>query len=542
MFKKILSSILLSVFLFVTLATPFAQSVKAEDAPTSKHTWYNPDYFQWMDRVYNPDNEDEIFGERYTQAQVDWIIYGFFTFLWNMIGDPNINWCVINVLNDTTNVFEAALIRERLFLDCGDEVVAWVFKFINPLSSSLNNQSTLASESHWSAVFTSRRISTYGFIKQSFSRLRPVSEVSAAEGFGYSAVDNMISNIWGASRDISYFLLTIVMILMAFMIMFRTKISPQVVITVQSALPKVVIGLVLITFSFAIAGFLIDLTYVVIGLLSMLLTTGTNNTLSNFSWNDMFKAFTQRSVITHFIVYWIQWIVSALFASFSFIWAIGIGNVFNLIIVIIAWVFILFALIVISFKSWLMLIKNYISILLQIAFGPLIIVGGVAGIGPGFGGWLKNLFAALIVYPAVALLLFLSFLFLAPSLPDYSSIPGIGNFFNTLSSNLWAFDIKADALGGSTDFWEPPLTLGSGAFELLMCFASLTVLALIPKTVDIVKSYFSGKPFGYGTAVGEAAAGPAILANYGVKTVKSISDVRANWNKLKGGTTSHTTT
>jgi len=61
---------------------------------------------------------------------------------------------------------------------------------------------------------------------------------------------------------------------MAFMIMFRVRISPQTVITVQSALPKIIFTLILITFSYAIAGFLIDLMYVVIGIFSFIVTQG----------------------------------------------------------------------------------------------------------------------------------------------------------------------------------------------------------------------------------------------------------------------------
>src|SRR5258708_14361646 len=53
------------------------------------------------------------------------------------------------------------------------------------------------------------------------------------------------------------------------MIMFRVKISPQVVVSVQSALPKIAIALVLVTFSYAIAGFLIDIMYVFVGLFSL---------------------------------------------------------------------------------------------------------------------------------------------------------------------------------------------------------------------------------------------------------------------------------
>jgi len=51
--------------------------------------------------------------------------------------------------------------------------------------------------------------------------------------------------------------------------MFRAKINPQTVISVENSLPKIVVALLLITFSFPIAGFLIDLTYISIGIIAV---------------------------------------------------------------------------------------------------------------------------------------------------------------------------------------------------------------------------------------------------------------------------------
>ncbi len=87
----------------------------------------------------------------------------------------------------------------------------------------------------------------------------------AAEGIGFAAI-KPFSNLWKIFRDLSYMLLVIVLIAIGFMIMFRAKINPQTVISVENALPKIVIALILITFSFAIAGFIIDLMYIIIGL------------------------------------------------------------------------------------------------------------------------------------------------------------------------------------------------------------------------------------------------------------------------------------
>lgn len=103
-----------------------------------------------------------------------------------------------------------------------------------------------------------------------------VPKTMAAEGIGFAAI-KPFANLWKIFRDLSYMILVIVLIAIGFMIMFRAKINPQTIISVENALPKIVIALILITFSFAIAGFMIDLMYVVIILIISALSGGNNN-------------------------------------------------------------------------------------------------------------------------------------------------------------------------------------------------------------------------------------------------------------------------
>jgi len=98
----------------------------------------------------------------------------------------------------------------------------------------------------------------------------------AAEGIGFSTIKGF-SDIWNLFRDLSYMLLVVVLIAIGFMVMFRAKINPQTVISVENALPRIVVSLILITFSFAIAGFLIDLMYVVTALMISVLARDVNN-------------------------------------------------------------------------------------------------------------------------------------------------------------------------------------------------------------------------------------------------------------------------
>lgn len=102
-----------------------------------------------------------------------------------------------------------------------------------------------------------------------------VPKTLAAEGIGFAAISPFM-NLWKVFRDLSYMLLVLVLVGIGFMIMFRMKLNAQTIISVENSLPKIVVSLILITFSFAIAGFLIDLMYIIIALAISLLS---NNNL-----------------------------------------------------------------------------------------------------------------------------------------------------------------------------------------------------------------------------------------------------------------------
>jgi hypothetical protein len=79
-----------------------------------------------------------------------------------------------------------------------------------------------------------------------------------AQGVGFQGLRSLIP-LWRGFRNIVYVLATIIFLAIGLMIMLRIKINPQAVITIQSAVPKVFTTLILVTFSYAIAGLVIDL-------------------------------------------------------------------------------------------------------------------------------------------------------------------------------------------------------------------------------------------------------------------------------------------
>jgi len=345
---------------------------------------------------------------------------------------------------------------------------------------------------------------------------------TSTSGFGFAALGGVIQTLWSISRNITYFLLVIAIIVASFMIMFRVKISPQTVITVETAIPKIILTLIFITFSYAIAGFLIDLIYVVIGVLSAILTQGEQPI---FSWcpqsrpipcgpqppsifGDVFSLLTQGPLGTG-MVGWIfplstgfGMAVYSTLSNFFGIFSI-IPSVRDIISIIsgITFFVVILVLIFFVFKIFWSLFLTYARIILLVIAGPFYILFGIFVPRMGIGQWIKELISNLAVYPLMGVLIIISYIFLISSSSD------VYDALNT----YWAFLANVffnNALFKGQVFpqWAPPLTTGGGevGVQLLLTMASFAVLAIIPKAADAIRAEISGKGFAYGTAIGAA--------------------------------------
>jgi hypothetical protein len=85
MFKKFLISFLLLTTLFTSV---LAKSAYAQTAPQ----WYHSEFKDWFGKVSDPGNPEDIFAERYTSAQVEWVFYGYFAFILNSIFGTNLSY------------------------------------------------------------------------------------------------------------------------------------------------------------------------------------------------------------------------------------------------------------------------------------------------------------------------------------------------------------------------------------------------------------------------------------------------------------------
>lgn len=505
MFKKLTLTLLASVILFTSSLGLFAKSAQAQ--------WYKPTYDNFVGLVEGDGNDSELFGERYTAAQVRWI-------LWSLV----------------------YIITENPLLDCYRSVTNVIipidYEACSTVFSALVSDSSINSSqsSGFASIFSSPISSTYYF-KQIGYRLKIVPEVHA-QGFGFEAA-SIVFNLWEMSRNIAYSLLIIVIIIMAFMIMFRVKLSPQTVISVQSALPKVITTLILITFSYAIAGLMIDLMYVAMGLLTTILLSGGLSDMEK--WGDLFAELTSNTSALELMMKYVFMFMGAIYAatitSVSGILAtVFSAGLYQPVIIIVTFIVCL----ILAFKTWWMLLKNFVMIIMSIAFAPFQILIGALGSG-GFGPWAKNLAGLLAVYPVTAFMFVLSFVFLRGAtsslLTDFLSDLELAGF--TLS-DVWPFDV-ANVLAGSNN-WVPPMTANAGDLNMAWLGVSLAILALIPKTAEMIKGFMTGRPLAYGSAIGEnLAVGGALgwgAAQYASTKQKSSYEVAQATAKAAGTTVS----
>lgn len=460
--KKFVFSTLVALTLFFSTASFFQAKAQA--------TWYNQGLIDWYAKVYdsNTSPSSEIFGERYTAAQVQWVVYGLFSTLLNIIpGNPDLFICLMGGQID----------------NCLTAIPNELQEILDPRASTPNNQS-LASV--YMQTVNGGSISGVGYIKNLSQKFSPVNTVRAADETGLNAGKSVLA-LWKVTRDASFSLLVIAAIVMAFMIMFKVKISPQAIITVQSALPKLIISLILITFSYAIAGFIIDLMYVVIGIIATIISTGK---LSGYSPPDLFEQFLIRnSGFGIMYSYWWHFLANAVLsvANSGKQWWAGI-------LLVIFAILSLFAMIVWSFKIIVVMIKNFAMLMITIVIGPLEILLGSITNRVGFGSWLRQMVSYVAIYPVLVIMIFFSFFFLKQGMNVPMEVAGNTPFH------------PMKAVIGAAPSFNPPFSIGTsgGESQLIWIFVSFFIFSQITKVVGIVQSLFSGKPFEYGIDIGRA--------------------------------------
>ena len=102
-----------------------------------------------------------------------------------------------------------------------------------------------------------------------------------AQGMGFASLTSF-QTIWKAMRDITFLGLVIIIVVIGFIVMFNVPVGGKSSVTIEAMLPRLVITLLFISFSYAIAGFLIDLMNIAMVLVVALFAPLTQGSQSDY--------------------------------------------------------------------------------------------------------------------------------------------------------------------------------------------------------------------------------------------------------------------
>jgi hypothetical protein len=310
--------------------------------------------------------------------------------------------------------------------------------------------------------YTSPPASGVFWVQNTLQNAGFVPEAYAAQGIGFSSLQPLMS-IWTLFRNISIALIVIAILLLGFMIIFRLKINPQTVVTMQNSVPRIFVTLLLITFSFAIAGFMIDAMYVAsgvaVGLLGGHVAPGQQAPYMNqerqlllVTQSGIWRVFDEVFWNSHIISLGADLLSTAPLAIELVIRAIPsiavivalknfgpaakildgmiaengiITGVPAVLVSLVAWLILFFFLpwaapyilgiiilviagLAVFVRIILLVIKTYIRILINVLLAPIILLPNIIPGRNDFSKWIKALAADLAVFPTIMVMFMLS--------------------------------------------------------------------------------------------------------------------------------------
>lgn len=251
-------------------------------------------------------------------------------------------------------------------------------------------------------------------------------ESNAVYAGGYKDLqDSGISSLWSTTRNIAYAGYVIIMIIVGFMIMFRNKIGGQMMVTVGNAIPKIIISLILVTFSFAIIGLIIDIGGI-----------ATNMVAAIYYRNDLAKSI---EVTNPWSLFGEIFSSSGLAVGSGITGGLGLAGIVGLMFFSgpVGWILAGLGLLLVglivsgiilvgAIKLWITLIKAYLGILINVVTAPLAIMASSI---PGNDAMMANTFKS-----ALRNALVFPLAYAIVNLPYYIANRGISlTFPNTLT-------------------------------------------------------------------------------------------------------------
>lgn len=252
--------------------------------------------------------------------------------------------------------------------------------------------------------------------------------------------------LWKMSRDVVYLFFIVIFVAIGFMIMFRSKLNPQTAVNVQMAIPGIIVSLILVTFSYAICGLIIDTVFLSHKLIdAVYFSTNTKPFYELLPDAGVGKVPYSEVVEKMDIISALllpgdavgglpsPWEGLNVFSQFGDFLTNGIGesiktllgagdtNFFsNFIPLIFA-----FTILGVGIKIFFALITKYVTIILSTIFSPFVfLLSAFPGKNEGIGTFIRTMLSAALTFPATAFMFFLSAFFVSGKVVlDLNALP-----------------------------------------------------------------------------------------------------------------------
>ena len=278
-----------------------------------------------------------------------------------------------------------------------------------------------------------------------------------AQGLGFAAMDPILP-LWKTFRNVAYMFFVIIFVIMGFLIMFRSKVG-QTAITAQQAIPKIIISLLMVTFSYAIGGFLIDLMY-----LSMVLIMGIFDTvLAGHNYLSM-NIFGLGGALWGHLNNNVDFgdITSKLFdniidqesGSGQTIMSVIGGLTLKIIVAV--------AMLIGLVKLFFELLRAYATIVISIVVSPLTLMMNAIPGNNAFVTWIKTLVGHLLPFPTVLVVVAM-------------------------------FGVFTEGATSSDGGFMPPFLIGSGQSDVITAVLGLAILLALPEIVKHIREAIAPK-------------------------------------------------
>ena len=352
--------------------------------------------------------------------------------------------------------------------------------------------------------------------------------LSQRGGTGYNAMKPFLE-FWKVFRNLAYSLYIIMFVVVGIMIMLRTKINAQTIITIQTALPNLLITLLLITFSYAIVGFMIDIMYFLIYFIVYLIASvgiidaskSIDRLMTYSAWSVIFAG---RNSIISAVAQSIDTVLRNVGTGGLGVigWIVSVASPTYLMVAI--------AFAIAMLKLMLALVKSYIMVIVQTITAPVQILMNAMPGSKAFSEWLKKTASYLIPLPiAAAMFIFSAVLVGNPA--DKTILGALGNDGAIEDGNPFGVDDSKPIYQNRNDIWLPPFTLTDslrmgGAAEPgsadILTLLGFMVFLMTPAAVKMAQDWLQVKESPYtAEALGNAAIGAkgaTALPNWGWKS------------------------